>query len=159
MVFLDWEFIALCRRHRARPRGRLPRSDLEEQRCSPGQFVSRGANECFSRSSQKCEVSVVLAVSMSIRFDRCRKISKSAINELPEGNNFEGEDIIFALFSPIESLLSLHPALATVAVAAAGPEVIGGERRRSIGNDAFCPVMNYVGGGRRYREMRRRSRR
>ena len=69
---------------------------------------------------------------MSIWFDRWRKISESAINELPEGNNFEGEDIIFALFSPVESLLSLHhpaPLAAAVAAAAAGPEVIGGERR------------------------------
>ena len=66
---------------------------------------------------------------MSIWFDRWRKISKSAINELPEGNNFEGEDIIFALFSPIESLLSLHPELLAAVAAAADPEVIGGERR------------------------------
>ena len=92
-------------------------------------FLGERTNAPRSRSSQKCDVSAVLAVSMSIWFDRWRKISESAINELPEGNNFEGEDIIFALFSPIESLLSLHPAMAAVALAAAGPEVIGGERR------------------------------
>ena len=108
-------------------------------------FLGERTNAPRSRSSQKCDVSVVLAVTMSIWIDRWRKISKSAINELPEGNNF-GERILFSLFSARSSLScpSIIPHYwQRQQKQQQQVQKLLAEKGGSIGNDAFCPVMNY----------------
>ena len=158
------------------PPSTLACSDLEEQRCSPGRFVSRESNSHLSLSHSPPKMQCfcdfwVLRCRLDL-IDREKYRNPRSMNFQRATAHFARhcrlqywmEKILFSLFSVRVSLslvdLSVRPSRGTTVTAVGAAEQVQkllAEKGGSIGNDAFCPVMNYGEGGgrRRYREMRR----
>ena len=151
MVFLDWEFIALCRRHRLR-RSRcggakmFPRAICFSLRTSNGRERSSFPQKCARRFGFGCRDVDLIDRE---KYWNPRSMNFQRATTLPATATALGK-ILFSLFSVRVSLslvdLSVRPSRGTTVTAVGAAEQVQkllAEKGGSIGNDAFCPVMNY----------------